>query len=49
VPDATIKQHLEQIGPMSAGLDTQTTIGVRDLPLSPWQGLGVDSEHLGRR
>ena len=40
-PDATVKRHLEQIGPMSAGLDIQTTIGVRNLPLSPWQGLGV--------
>jgi ABC-2 type transport system permease protein len=40
-PDATIKRHLEQIGPMSAGLDIQTTIGVRNLPLSPWQGLSV--------
>jgi ABC-2 type transport system permease protein len=42
-PDATIKRHLEQIGPMSAGLDIQTTVAVRDLPLSPWQGLGVVS------
>lgn len=41
LPDATIKRHLEQIGPMSAGLDIQTTIGVRGLPLTPWQGLGV--------
>jgi ABC-2 type transport system permease protein len=40
-PDATIKRRLEQIGPMSAGLDIQATIGVRNLPLSPWQGLGV--------
>ncbi len=40
-PDATIKRHLEQIGPMSAGLDIQATIGVRNLPLSPWQGLSV--------
>ena len=40
-PDATVKRHLEQIGPMTAGLDIQTTIGVRSLPLSPWQGLGV--------
>jgi ABC-2 type transport system permease protein len=34
-------RHLQQIGPMSAGLDIQTTINLRSLPLSPWQGLGV--------
>jgi len=39
--DATIKRHLEQIGPLTAGLDVQATIGVRSLPLTPWQGLGV--------
>jgi ABC-2 type transport system permease protein len=26
---------------MSAGLDAQATIGVKSLPLTPWQGLGV--------
>jgi len=41
VSDATLARHLEQIGPMSAGLDIQATIGVRGLPLSPWEGLGV--------
>jgi len=39
--DATVSRHLEQIGPMNAGLDVQTTIGVHGLPLSPWEGLGV--------
>ena len=39
--DATLARHLEQIGPMSAGLDIQATIGVRGLPLGPWEGLGV--------
>jgi ABC-2 type transport system permease protein len=34
-------RHLEQIGPMSAGLDIQATTGLRSLPLSPWAGLGV--------
>jgi ABC-2 type transport system permease protein len=42
---AVIKQHwqrhLEQIGPMTAGLYIQATVGVRALPLAPWQGLGV--------
>jgi hypothetical protein len=33
--------RLEQLGPMSAGLDNQATIGLHGLPLTPWQGLGV--------
>ena len=41
VSDATLARHLEQTGPLSAGLDVQATIGVKSLPLSPWQGLGV--------
>ena len=34
-------RHLQQIGPMSAGLDIQATTGLGSLPLSPWAGLGV--------
>jgi ABC-2 type transport system permease protein len=34
-------RHLEQIGPMSAGLFIQATADVHELPLTPWQGLGV--------
>ena len=34
-------RHLQQIGPMSAGLLIQATGGHRGLPLAPWQGLGV--------
>ena len=34
-------RRLEQIGPMSAGLDSQTTIDPHGLPLAPWAGLGV--------
>jgi ABC-2 type transport system permease protein len=41
VSDPTVSRHLQQIGPMSAGLDAQATIGVKSLPLTPWQGLGV--------
>jgi len=41
IPDATTSRHLEQISPLSAGLDIQATIGVNSLPLTPWQGLGV--------
>jgi ABC-2 type transport system permease protein len=35
------QRHLEQSGPMTAGLYIQATVGVRALPLTPWQGLGV--------
>ena len=35
------QRHLEQIGPMTAGLYIQATAGLRSLPLTPWQGLGV--------
>jgi ABC-2 type transport system permease protein len=41
VSDATISRRLQQIGPMSAGLDVQATMGLKGLPLTPWQGLGV--------
>ena len=34
-------RRLEQIGPMTAGLSIQATTGLRSLPLTPWQGLGV--------
>jgi ABC-2 type transport system permease protein len=34
-------RHLEQIGPMTAGLYIQNTVDVQALPLTPWQGLGV--------
>jgi ABC-2 type transport system permease protein len=35
------QRHLEQIGPMSAGLAIQATTGLHSLPLTPWAGLGV--------
>jgi ABC-2 type transport system permease protein len=35
------ERHLEQIGPMTAGLYVQATANLRSLPLTPWQGLGV--------
>jgi len=41
VSDATLARRLQQIGPLSAGLDVQATTGVNSLPLTPWQGLGV--------
>ena len=41
VRDHALQRLLEQIGPMSAGLDAQATSQLRSLPLTPWQGLGV--------
>ena len=41
VGNAHWHRHLEQIGPMTAGLAIQATTGLRSLPLSPWTGLGV--------
>jgi ABC-2 type transport system permease protein len=35
------QRHIEQIGPMTAGLAIQATTGLRSLPISPWAGLGV--------
>jgi ABC-2 type transport system permease protein len=41
VGDAHLRRHLEQIGPMSAGLAIQNTINLGHLPTAPWAGLGV--------
>jgi ABC-2 type transport system permease protein len=41
IGDQAIARHLEQIGPLAAGLDSQTTTGLPGLPLTPWQGFGV--------
>ena len=35
------QRHLEQTGPMTAGLYIQATANLRSLPLTPWEGLGV--------
>jgi ABC-2 type transport system permease protein len=35
------QRHLEQLGPMTAGLTIQATAHLAGLPLTPWQGLGV--------
>jgi ABC-2 type transport system permease protein len=34
-------RHLEQIGPMTAGMSIQSTTGLSSLPIGPWVGLGV--------
>ena len=36
-----LRQHLQQIAPMSAGLAVQATRNLRNLPIAPWAGLGV--------
>jgi len=36
-----LERHLEQIGPMTAGLAIQATTNLRALPIAPWAGLGV--------
>jgi len=41
IPDQPLARHLKQIAPMTTGLYVQVTEGVRQLPLTPWQGLGV--------
>jgi ABC-2 type transport system permease protein len=41
VSSPALARHLDQIGPLPAGLDAQATIAVHGLPLTPWQGLGV--------
>ncbi len=35
------QRHLEQLGPMTAGLEIQASSGLRYLPIGPWAGLGV--------
>ena len=41
ISNPTLARHLDQIGPLPAGLDAQATIRVNSLPLTPWQGLVV--------
>jgi ABC-2 type transport system permease protein len=41
ISNPPLARHLDQIGPLPAGLDAQATIGINALPLTPWQGLGV--------
>ena len=35
------QRHLQQVGPMTAGLEIQASAGLRHLPIGPWAGLGV--------
>jgi len=36
-----VARHLQQIGPMTAGLEIQASTGQAHLPIGPWAGLGV--------
>jgi ABC-2 type transport system permease protein len=36
-----LRQHLQQIAPMTAGLAIQATTNLSSLPIAPWTGLGV--------
>jgi ABC-2 type transport system permease protein len=39
--DAAMSRHLQQIGPMTAGLAIEATTNLAALPIGPWAGLGV--------
>ena len=41
IPDHTLARHVEQFSPMTAGQYIEATIGLKSLPLTPWQGLGI--------
>ena len=41
VTDPHWRRHLQQIGPVTAGLAIQATTHLDSLPIGPWQGLGV--------
>jgi ABC-2 type transport system permease protein len=41
VTDTTLQRHLEQIGPMTAGMAIQDTVNLAGQPIGPWAGLGV--------
>jgi ABC-2 type transport system permease protein len=41
VTDPNWQRHLQQFGPMTAGLAIQATANLRSLPIGPWAGLGV--------
>jgi ABC-2 type transport system permease protein len=41
VSDPHLQRHLNQLGPMPAGLAIQATTNLHHLPIAPWPGLGV--------
>lgn len=41
ISDPGWQKHMQQVGPMSAGLAVQATVHLDALPIGPWKGLGV--------
>jgi ABC-2 type transport system permease protein len=41
VGDENWRRHIQQLAPGNAGLAIQSTVGLPDLPIGPWAGLGV--------
>jgi ABC-2 type transport system permease protein len=41
VTDPVWQRHIQQIGPMTAGLAIQATVDLSHAPIGPWAGLGV--------
>jgi ABC-2 type transport system permease protein len=41
INDTTWRRHIQQVAPSNAGLAIQNTIGLHNLPISPWAGLCV--------
>ncbi len=41
VVSGSLRRHIEQIAPMTAGLAIQATTNLHKLPIAPWAGLGV--------
>jgi ABC-2 type transport system permease protein len=41
VTDPSLRRHLQQIAPTTAGLAIQDTTNLHRLPIAPWAGLGV--------
>ena len=41
LPDHALARHLQEASPLIAGQYIETTVGLKSLPLTPWQGLGV--------
>lgn len=41
IADPGWQRHVRRVAPMEAGLAVQSTIGLHDLPVAPWAGIGV--------
>ncbi|MBD2895162.1 hypothetical protein amrb99_40960 [Actinomadura sp. RB99] len=39
--NTSASRHIQEIGPMTAGMNIEATVGLSGLPMSPWAGLGV--------